>query len=90
MLAKFITGGSPYDASEDQIRSWATKFKREINVGVRCPDIVIGLDVDNYDGKHGETTLGECIDKWGPLPLGHARDAECSLVIVGLPAKTTG
>ncbi|ORX19412.1 hypothetical protein AWC27_00085 [Mycobacterium szulgai] len=70
LLARHITGYSPDDATEAQIRGWPTTFRNagEVNLGIRCPVGVIGIDVDAYDGKRGLATLTECETRWGPLP----------------------
>lgn len=39
------------------------------NVALRMPDIVLGLDVDAYNGKNGAATLSESEGMLGPLPL---------------------
>lgn len=38
------------------------------NLALVMPDGVIGIDVDDYDGKHGGTTLAAAEAAWGPLP----------------------
>src|SRR6476661_8040447 len=39
LLVRHITGYSPEDATEAEIRSWPMKFRHvgEVNLGVRCP-----------------------------------------------------
>ncbi len=39
-----------------------------VNLGLRLPPVVLGLDVDNYDDKTGAATLAEREAAWGPLP----------------------
>jgi hypothetical protein len=70
LLVKHITGYSPHDATEADIRSWATEFAfgGEVNLGIRCPPGVIGIDVDAYDGKRGLVTIAELEARLGPLP----------------------
>lgn len=38
------------------------------NVGLRLPDVVLGLDVDAYGDKAGLQTFLEALDRLGPLP----------------------
>lgn len=38
------------------------------NLALRMPDTVIGIDVDDYDGKTGAATLAEAERRWGTLP----------------------
>ena len=51
----------------DDVQLWSTQFP-DGNVGLRLPDTVVGIDVDDYDGKGGGATLAELIDKYGELP----------------------
>jgi hypothetical protein len=39
------------------------------NIALRVPEQIIGLDVDNYDGKTGGATLFDCQMLWGELPI---------------------
>ncbi|WP_204080992.1 AAA family ATPase [Mycobacterium riyadhense] len=70
LLVRHVTGYSPDDATEADIRSWPNRFQRhgEVNLGIRCPAGIISIDVDAYDGKRGLATLAECETAWGPLP----------------------
>lgn len=79
LLVKHITGYSPHDATETEIRSWPQAFEKQnsVNLGIRCPVGVVAIDFDAYDGKRGLTTLAECTARWGPLPptyMSTARD----------------
>jgi hypothetical protein len=38
------------------------------NICLRLPDGVIGIDVDDYNGKNGGATLSELVAKFGALP----------------------
>lgn len=60
------TGAAP-DATPEQINEWITT-RPTANVGLRLPTTVIGIDVDNYDGKGGADTLAALIGQHGPLP----------------------
>lgn len=47
------------------------------NIALRLPPDVLGIDVDNYDGKHGADTLADAVAAWGHLPatwMSSARD----------------
>lgn len=68
LLVRHITGYSPYDATEADVRSWPSRFHGEVNLGIRCPVGVIAIDVDAYDGKRGLVTLAECEAAWSQLP----------------------
>ncbi|WNM66092.1 DNA primase/polymerase/helicase [Gordonia phage Arti] len=70
------TGNKPYP-DENQINDWIEEIP-ESNLGLRMPRFtlggeikveVIGLDVDEYDDKHGYETLRDLIDELGPLPM---------------------
>lgn len=58
------TGAWP---SDDDIAEWVTK-KADGNLGLRLPDGVVGIDVDQYGNKSGAQTLADAEAKWGPLP----------------------
>jgi putative DNA primase/helicase len=61
-----VSGGWP-DA--DQIKSWARGKFKEGNLGLRMPEDVIGLDIDQgYHGKQGMSTIEALEAKWGKLP----------------------
>lgn len=38
------------------------------NLAIRLPKMVIGLDVDTYDGKQGAETFAKAVAAWGELP----------------------
>jgi hypothetical protein len=47
------------------------------NLGLRLPDNVIGIDIDNYGNKKGAAILAEAEKRWGTLPstwISSARD----------------
>ena len=58
------SGATPSFADCD---TWA-QDRPEGNICLRMPDTVIGIDVDNYDGKTGGHTLKHAISLWGDLP----------------------
>ncbi|MFV9634851.1 bifunctional DNA primase/polymerase [Mycobacterium neumannii] len=72
-----VTGYDGIDATPAQIAEWPENVVRRIafghergllNIGARLPVGVIGIDVDDYDSKHGGTTLAEHEARLGPLP----------------------
>lgn len=38
------------------------------NIALRMPPNLLGIDVDNYNGKTGATSLAEAVARWGELP----------------------
>ena len=61
------TGEAGIDADADQVRLWITQSGNG-NIGLRVPANVIGIDVDNYDGKAGGADLAVLEAKLGELP----------------------
>lgn len=61
------TGASGRWPTVDEVELWATQYTNG-NVGLRLPDTVLGIDVDDYDGKGGGASLNTLTDKYGPLP----------------------
>lgn len=49
------------------VNYWMKK-KGDGNVALRMPPVLIGIDVDNYEGKDGAATLAAAEEEWGPLP----------------------
>lgn len=70
------TGAGGRVADDAQLEAWERGgyFTREHghvdagNIALRMPDGVIGIDVDAYDGKRGDQSLAELVDRYGPLP----------------------
>ncbi|SON62251.1 hypothetical protein MSIMFI_03772 [Mycobacterium simulans] len=95
LLVRHVTGYSPDDATEADIRSWPNRFQRhgEVNLGIRCPAGVIGIDVDAYDGKRGLATLAERETAWGSLPptfITTARDDGSGIRWYRVPVRWSG
>ena len=70
-----LTGYHGKDADPDEFDTWPDQIARRIakhggvlNLGVRMPEGVLGIDVDTYDEKRGLATLAEREAQWGPLP----------------------
>lgn len=59
-----VTGKWP---TLDDVEVWANQHPNG-NVGLRLPDGVIGIDVDDYDGKNGGATLAALEAEYGALP----------------------
>ncbi|MGH3536846.1 MAG: bifunctional DNA primase/polymerase [Pseudonocardiaceae bacterium] len=61
------TGRAGTDPTSEQIQRWVIEQSCG-NIGLRMPEIVIGIDVDSYDGKLGGATLAELEARLGKLP----------------------
>ena len=61
------TGANGRWPTVDDVELW-TNEHRGGNVAIRMPDTVIGIDVDDYDDKHGGTTLDALEEQYGKLP----------------------
>jgi hypothetical protein len=72
LLVRGVTGHDGEDIhDEDTFRVWADTWSASevgLNLGVRMPPRVIGIDVDCYEGKPGVHTLDEYEKIWGALP----------------------
>lgn len=53
--------------TDSDIAAWSEQSGDD-NVGIRLPDVVIGIDVDAYGDKTGAKTLAEAEARWGALP----------------------
>jgi hypothetical protein len=62
-----FTGHDGVDATKAQITAWSAEPEHG-NIGLRMPAGVIGIDVDQYDGKTGMSTLAELEAEHGALP----------------------
>lgn len=63
-----VTGYEGVDADYAKIEATCHAPAGRRNIGVRMPRHVVGLDVDDYDGKQGAGTLRRAIEMLGPLP----------------------
>lgn len=64
---KHWTGaGAAYPSGAD-VQAWIEE-QPDANLALRFPANVIGIDVDEYEDKHGRATLVEHTKKWGQLP----------------------
>lgn len=62
------TGTNGATPSYADIQAWIDGPEGKLNIGLRLPRHVIGIDVDNYASKTGEATLEAAEGKYGPLP----------------------
>lgn len=61
-----FTGYEGRYVDAEQVERWSKRGRA--NVGLRLPEQVIGLDVDDYDGKAGGATFADAVARLGPLP----------------------
>jgi bifunctional DNA primase/polymerase-like protein len=64
---KSFTGRDGKTPSYADMHAWA-EGNPDANVAIGLPPSVIGVDVDDYDGKNGAATLAEAERLWGKLP----------------------
>jgi P4 family phage/plasmid primase-like protien len=64
---KGTTGWEGVDLDGVRLLESVQKFGH-VNVAIRCPVGIVGLDVDHYDDKRGGDTLKEWAEDWGELP----------------------
>jgi P4 family phage/plasmid primase-like protien len=62
------TGKDGVMASGPDVFQWAEMWP-DANIALRLPKGVIGIDVDNYGGKQGLTTMRTALEQWGKLPI---------------------
>lgn len=62
------TGTDAAMPSFADVLAWCDGSEGELNVGVRLPAHVLGIDVDDYGDKHGAATLAEHEARLGALP----------------------
>jgi len=62
-----VTGHAGKDADANLIQRWIDQHPHA-NIGVRMPDDLIGIDVDQYGNKTGGDTLAQLEATLGPLP----------------------
>lgn len=67
---KGYTGAGGAIPSYADMLEWSQQSKyQDGNVAIRLPHNVIGIDVDDYDSKHGGDTIAEGETRWGALPV---------------------
>lgn len=63
------TGASGVDTSYADVHTWLGEPEMAgLNIGLRPPAGVVGLDVDAYGGRNGGRTLATLEARWGALP----------------------
>lgn len=67
---KGYTGADGLWPSGADIQTWVDGPQGQGNICLRLPSNIIGLDVDQYDGKDGLETLRQLEASYGPLPDG--------------------
>lgn len=61
------TGNDGTWPTEEQIVEW-TRTRPDVNIALRLPPNIIGLDVDDYDNKPGADTMTATTEAHGKLP----------------------
>jgi hypothetical protein len=61
-----FTGSTSPDPSPEDIAGWMAEPGG--NIGIRLPENVVGIDVDDYGAKIGGFTLADLEDRLGSLP----------------------
>ncbi|GAA4059725.1 bifunctional DNA primase/polymerase [Actinomadura miaoliensis] len=65
---KGTTGEAGAWPSYADCQAWADGPEGAGNIALRLSRHVVGVDVDNYDGKTGAATLADAEQRWGTLP----------------------
>jgi hypothetical protein len=84
---KGYTGRDGLMPSAEQVAAWVID-KPDHNIGLRAPQRVLGIDVDDYGDKHGAEELSTLVDKLGPLPptwVSTARDLPSGIQWLRVP-----
>ena len=68
------TGRNGAIPDRHQVKLWMETHP-DSNVLIRMAPDVVGIDVDDYDDKHGHDTLGDIAREHGPLPQTHVSSA---------------
>ena len=58
---------APFTSAAD-VHDWASNGRASSNIANRLPETVLGLDLDNYDGKPGLETMLDGFERLGSLP----------------------
>jgi len=73
-----FSGTNGVDTSYADVLEFCELRAVDANITLRLPDDgdtpLIGIDVDNYDGKNGAATLAEAERRWGVGPRSTSRD----------------
>jgi len=66
-----VAGFTGYDGKPvgfQQLTEWAQGYLGERNIGLRLPAHVVGIDVDDYEGKHGGASWARACAELGEPP----------------------
>jgi hypothetical protein len=89
----FTGHGAPYPSGPD-VQAWTDGPEAALNIGLRLPPGVIGLDIDaGYGDKRGDQTLAALEAKYGPLPptwVSSARPAPSGIRFYRVPLQLDG
>lgn len=75
------TGNDGIWPTEDQIADWV-RTKPDVNIALRLPPDIIGIDVDDYGDKPGADTMTAATQRHGKLPrtwISTARDGHSGI-----------
>lgn len=66
-----FTGNEGREPSADECAAFEhSRYRGTTQLALRMPDIVIGTDIDGYDGRTGLLTMAEGARRWDALPDG--------------------
>jgi RecA-family ATPase len=88
-----LPGWTGYDgarASGADVQEWADNGYGGHNIAIRLAEDVLCIDVDNYDGKPGEQTVLDAIEKLGPLPKTYVSTSRADDPVSGIRWYRTG
>ena len=85
------TGHTGRWPTDDDVAGWRSSLA-SVNVALRLPPTIVGIDVDDYGGKNGADTLAAGVAAHGELPATWtttSRDGASGISLFGIPAGTT-
>lgn len=72
LFPRGVSGFDQRPVTDEQIKRWVKVWgedeMRRAAVGLVLPRMVIGIDVDAYDGRNGAESLAQAVADLGPLP----------------------
>jgi hypothetical protein len=79
------TGRDGIDPSYADMQTWADNGYADGNLALRAPATMVGIDVDDYDGKNGAATIAHAETRWrATLPLGYRSSARPNDPVSGI------